>query len=54
MNKDFRSKKERKDLIYGVRAIIEAIKAERDINKILILKGMNKDLFLELKETLKS
>jgi 23S rRNA (guanosine2251-2'-O)-methyltransferase len=53
MNKDYRTPKERKDLIYGVRSIIEAIKAERDINKILILKGMNKDLFLELKETLK-
>ncbi len=53
MNKDFRKPKERTDIIYGVRAVIEAIKAERDINKILILKGMNKDLFVELKETLK-
>jgi 23S rRNA (guanosine2251-2'-O)-methyltransferase len=53
MNKDYRIPKERKDIIYGVRAVIEAVKAERDINKILILKGMNKELFLELKETLK-
>jgi 23S rRNA (guanosine2251-2'-O)-methyltransferase len=53
MNKEFRKPKERTDVIYGVRAVIEAIKADRDINKILILKGMNKDLFLELKETLK-
>ncbi len=53
MNKEYRKSKERTDIIYGVRAVIEAIKAERDINKILILKGMNKDLFMELKETLK-
>jgi 23S rRNA (guanosine2251-2'-O)-methyltransferase len=53
MNKEFRKPKERTDIIYGVRAVIEAIKAERDINKILILKGMNKELFMELKETLK-
>jgi 23S rRNA (guanosine2251-2'-O)-methyltransferase len=53
MNKEYRKPKERTDIIYGVRAVIEAIKAERDINKILILKGMNKDLFMELKETLK-
>lgn len=40
------------DLIFGVRAVIEAIKAEREINKILIQKGMNKDLFTELKNAL--
>lgn len=41
------------DVIFGVRAVIEAIKANRDLNKILIQKGMNKDLFIELKEALK-
>jgi 23S rRNA (guanosine2251-2'-O)-methyltransferase len=40
------------DLIFGVRAVIEAVKAEREINKILIQKGMNKDLFTELKNAL--
>lgn len=40
-------------IIFGVRAVIEAIKAEREIDKILIQKGMNKDLFLELKNALK-
>ena len=39
--------------IFGVRAVIEAIKAGRELNKILIQKGMNKELFLELKEALK-
>ncbi len=38
--------------IFGVRSVIEAIKAGREINKILIQKGMNKDLFLELKQAL--
>jgi len=32
--------------------VVEAIKSEREINKILIQKGMNKDLFIELKEVL--
>lgn len=40
------------DIIFGVRAVIEAIRAERPINKILIQKGMQKELFKELKEEL--
>ncbi len=40
------------EMIYGLRPVIEAIRAERPINKILIQKGMQKDLFLELKEEL--
>ncbi|MDX2360113.1 MAG: 23S rRNA (guanosine(2251)-2'-O)-methyltransferase RlmB [Crocinitomicaceae bacterium] len=42
------------DFIFGVRSVIEAIKAGRAMNKILIQKGMDKDLFLELKEALKA
>lgn len=40
------------DIIYGVRSVIEAIRAKRPINKIFIQKGMNKELFKELKEEL--
>lgn len=40
------------DIIYGVRAVIEAIRSERPINKILIQRGMQKELFKELKEEL--
>ncbi|UKN03106.1 23S rRNA (guanosine(2251)-2'-O)-methyltransferase RlmB [Paracrocinitomix mangrovi] len=40
------------DIIYGVRAVIEAIRSGRPINKIYIQKGMNKELFYELKEEL--
>lgn len=51
---DFRKeKKDPEDIIYGIRAVIEAIKNEVEINRILIQKGMDKDLFTELKETLK-
>lgn len=39
--------------IYGLRAVIEAVNANRDLNKIMIQKGMQKDLFLELKNALK-
>lgn len=48
----FERKKNTEDMIFGVRAVIEAIKAEREINKIMIQKGMNKELFSELKEIL--
>jgi 23S rRNA (guanosine2251-2'-O)-methyltransferase len=39
-------------IIFGVRAVIEAIRADRPINKILIQRGMQKELFKELKEEL--
>ncbi len=40
------------EFIFGVRAVIEAVKANRVLNKIFIQKGMKKELFLELKEAL--
>lgn len=40
------------DVIFGIRAVIEAIRSGREINKIMILKGMKKELFFELKEEL--
>jgi 23S rRNA (guanosine2251-2'-O)-methyltransferase len=40
------------DVIFGVRAVIEAVKANKEINKIMIQRGMNKELFKELKEEL--
>jgi len=44
--------KEDKDLIFGIRAVIEAIRAQREINKIMIQKGIDKALFEELREEL--
>jgi len=51
-DKESYKRKERTDLIFGVHAVIEAIKSDRELNKILIQKGMNKELFLEVKEAL--
>lgn len=48
-----RRSKDSEDYIFGVRAVIEAVRAGRELNKILIQKGMNKELFLDLKEALK-
>ncbi|MCO5260529.1 MAG: 23S rRNA (guanosine(2251)-2'-O)-methyltransferase RlmB [Crocinitomicaceae bacterium] len=48
-----RKEKEDKDIVFGVRAVVEAIKSNREINKIMIQKGINKDLFFELKDALK-
>ena len=50
MDRNFSNEEE--DIIFGVRAVIEAIRAERPINKILIQRGMQKELFKELKEEL--
>lgn len=45
-------KGEIEDLIFGVRAVIEAVEARKEINKIMIQRGMDKALFKELKEAL--
>src|SRR6056300_211935 len=47
-----RNYEEDQDIIYGVRAVIEAVLAERPINKIYIQRGMQKELFYELKDAL--
>jgi 23S rRNA (guanosine2251-2'-O)-methyltransferase len=39
---------ENKEMIYGTRAVMEAIRASRDIETILIQKGVNNDLVHEL------
>jgi 23S rRNA (guanosine2251-2'-O)-methyltransferase len=54
MEKRFEKVRLNENVIFGIRAVIEAINAEREINKILIQKGMDKDLFLELKAALKA
>ena len=45
-------KADAEDIVYGIRAVIEAIKNEVDINKILIQKGIDKELFEELRTSL--
>lgn len=45
-------KEDPSDIIYGIRVVIEAIKNEVEINKILIQKGIDKDLFEELRTAL--
>lgn len=47
-----REPKKREDIIFGVRAVIEAVRAEKEINKIMIQKGIDKTLFQELREAL--
>ncbi len=36
------------DLVFGIRAVIEAIQAGKEIDKVLIKKGLVGDLFKEL------
>ncbi|MBX7093585.1 MAG: 23S rRNA (guanosine(2251)-2'-O)-methyltransferase RlmB [Flavobacteriales bacterium] len=45
--------KEISDLIFGTRAVIEAVRSGKEINKIMVQKGLSNDLFNELKNELK-
>ena len=45
-------RKEKKDIIFGIHPVIEAVKSEQELNKILIQKGIDKEHFHELKEVL--
>jgi 23S rRNA (guanosine2251-2'-O)-methyltransferase len=51
-NRPYERRNSPEDVIFGVRAVIEAIRADREINRVVIQKGMNKELFMELKEAL--
>ncbi|MGY3051926.1 23S rRNA (guanosine2251-2'-O)-methyltransferase [Pedobacter sp. UYEF25] len=44
--------KENNEFVFGIRAVIEAIKAGRDIETIYVQRGLSGDLFLELKSVL--
>jgi 23S rRNA (guanosine2251-2'-O)-methyltransferase len=45
--------KDNPDLLFGTRAVIEAVRAGREINKIMVQKGLNNELFHELRNELK-
>lgn len=42
-----------KDMIFGIRAVIEAIEAGKDIDKVLIKRELSGELFYELQQLLK-
>ena len=44
--------KENNEFVFGIRAVIEAIKAGRDIETIYLQRGLTGDLFTELKTLL--
>jgi 23S rRNA (guanosine2251-2'-O)-methyltransferase len=44
--------KDNNEFIFGIRAVIEAIKAAKDIETIYVQRGLSGDLFLELKSLL--
>ncbi|NBN99629.1 MAG: RNA methyltransferase, partial [Flavobacteriia bacterium] len=45
-------RKEKSDIIYGIHSIKEAVEARREINKILIQKGISKEGFEEIRSFL--
>jgi 23S rRNA (guanosine2251-2'-O)-methyltransferase len=46
------NKQSNDDLIFGIRAVIEAVNASKDIDKVLIKRGLKGDLFKELMDVL--
>jgi 23S rRNA (guanosine2251-2'-O)-methyltransferase len=52
-SREFREKVAPSDVIFGVHAVLEAIKAEKTINRIVIQKGIKKEFFEELQQGLK-
>lgn len=48
-----RHKKETDDFVFGIRAIVEAIRFGKDIDKVLIRRGLKGELFHELQSVLK-
>lgn len=44
---------EKKDIVFGIRAVIEAIKSDKEIDRVLLKKGLQGELFYELLALLK-
>ncbi|MEO6302937.1 MAG: RNA methyltransferase substrate-binding domain-containing protein, partial [Bacteroidia bacterium] len=44
---------EEDNLIFGTRAVLEAVEAGKDIEKIFIQKGLSNDLYHQLRTALK-
>lgn len=42
-----------KDMIFGIRAVIEAVEAGKDIDKVLVKRELSGDLFMEMQEVLR-
>ena len=48
-----REKKDRSHLVFGTRAVIESVKAGKEVEKLLIQKNLSNDLLKELLELVK-
>jgi len=42
-----------KEMIFGIRAVIEAVEAGKDMDKVLVKRELSGELFLELQELLR-
>ena len=43
-----------KEMIFGIRAVIEAAEAGKDIDKVLVKRGLQGNLFKELQQVLRT
>ena len=48
-----KQKRESNQMVFGIRAVIEAIRSGKDIEAIYVQRGLNNNLFLELRALLK-
>ncbi|TNE53933.1 MAG: 23S rRNA (guanosine(2251)-2'-O)-methyltransferase RlmB [Bacteroidetes bacterium] len=49
-NRTWKARKEDEFMIFGVHAVLEAIRSEKELNKILIQKGIQKEVFQQIRE----
>ena len=50
--KETYQRKEKKDIIFGIHPVIEAVKSGQELNKVMIQRGIEKEHFKELKDAL--
>ena len=43
-----------KEMIFGIRAVIEAVEAGKDIDKVMVKRELSGDLFMELQQLLRT
>lgn len=53
MKNQHHKKEDKQDLVFGIRAVIEAIKSKKEINKILIQSNLKGELFKDIQPLLK-
>src|ERR1051326_3499392 len=52
-NKLYQDKKDKNTCVFGIRAVMEAVNAGKELEKVYVQKGLQGELFFELQKTLR-